>query len=217
MRESGIEQPEARGKVGPILIRNDTPRRRSFSRKPTGRSSFRSGTIRRMGGGCSGAATTTEGGGKVSQRHACTPRNAAWYEDGRPNPLDRHWCRRGPPGDSRHGRHCCSAKKQPSPKEIAQVTGLIVMTPNGPATCSRWIAWRQPTADPVDTAAIEHRAEDYLSGLAAGSHHEVIGAFRHDALAAWRTQYWTANPRTPLPEAIVAHRLVIRAHPDSQL
>lgn len=69
-------------------------------------------------------------------------------------------------------------KKKPTPKDIAEVTALVVMTPNGPASCQTWIDWRSPAADPVDTAAIEFWAEGYLSGLAAGSHHDVIGSFR---------------------------------------
>jgi hypothetical protein len=108
-------------------------------------------------------------------------------------------------------------KKKPSPKEIAEVTGLVVMTPNGPATCSTWIEWRQPSADPVDTAAIEYWAEGYLSGLAAGARRDVIGSFRHADLAAWLTQYCTNNPTTPLPEAIVALGLAMLAHPDGKL
>jgi hypothetical protein len=110
-----------------------------------------------------------------------------------------------------------SAQKKRTPKEISEVTGLIVMTPNGPATCSTWVEWRSPTADPVDTAAIEYWAEGYLSGLAAGSRHDVIGAFRHDALATWLTNYCTANPTTPLPEAIVNLGLAMLAHPDGKL
>jgi hypothetical protein len=108
-------------------------------------------------------------------------------------------------------------KKKPTPKEISEVTALVVMTPNGPASCQTWIDWRSPTADPVDTAAIEFWAEGYLSGLAAGSHHDVIGSFRHDALAGWLTQYCTTNPQTPLPEAIVALGLAMLAHPDGKL
>jgi hypothetical protein len=110
-----------------------------------------------------------------------------------------------------------SAQQRPSPKEPGQVAALVVMTPNGPATCSTWVQWRLPTANPVDTAAVEYRAEGYLSGLAAGSHHDVIQAFRHDALSAWLTGYCTANPQTPLPAAIHALGLAMLAHPGGQL
>jgi hypothetical protein len=108
-------------------------------------------------------------------------------------------------------------KKPRSAKEVSEVTGLVVMTPNGPATCATWTEWRKPEADPVDTAAVEYWAEGYLSGLAAGSRHDVIGKFRHEDLAAWLTQYCTANPATPLPEAIVALGLAMLAHPDGKL
>lgn len=77
--------------------------------------------------------------------------------------------------------------------------------------------WRLPTASPVDTAAVEYWAEGYLSGLAAGTRHDVIGEFRHEALAAWLTRYCTANPQTPLPDAIIALGRAMLAHPGGQL
>ena len=91
------------------------------------------------------------------------------------------------------------------------------MTPNGPATCSTWIQWRSPGAHPTDKAAIEYWSEGYLSGLAAGSHHDVIGQFRHEDLAAWLTRYCTANPQTPLPLAINALGHAMLAHPGGPL
>lgn len=107
--------------------------------------------------------------------------------------------------------------QQRSAKEVGQVTAMVVMTPNGPATCATWVQWRLPTANPIDKAAIEYWAEGYLSGLAAGSRHDVIGEFRHDALATWLTRYCTENPQTPLPEAIAALGLAMLAHPGGQL
>jgi hypothetical protein len=107
--------------------------------------------------------------------------------------------------------------QQRSAKEVGEVTALIVMTPNGPATCATWVQWRLPTANPIDKAAVEYWAEGYLSGLAAGSRHDVIGAFRRDALATWLTRYCTDNPQTPLPEAIAALGLAMLAHPGGQL
>jgi hypothetical protein len=109
------------------------------------------------------------------------------------------------------------AQQKNPPKEPSTVTALVVMTPNGPATCDTWVQWRLPTAHPADKAAIEYWAEGYLSGLAAGSHHDVIGQFRHDALANWLTRYCTANPRTPLPAAIHALGLQMLAHPGGPL
>jgi hypothetical protein len=97
------------------------------------------------------------------------------------------------------------------------VTALGVMTPNGPATCATWVQWRSPSAHPADKAAVEYWAEGYLSGLAAGSHHDVIGQFRHEDLAAWLTRYCTANPQTPLPAAINALGLQMLAHPGGPL
>ena len=104
--------------------------------------------------------------------------------------------------------------QQPPP---GSVTAMVVMTPSGPATCSTWIQWRQPGANPADTAAIDYWAEGYLSGLAAGSHHDVIGAFRRDALVAWLNRYCTANPETKLPLAINALGRAMLAHPNGQL
>ncbi len=105
------------------------------------------------------------------------------------------------------------AQKDP-PREV---TALVVMTPSGPATCTTWVQWRLPTAHPQDKAAIEFWAEGYLSGLAAGSHHDVIGQFRRDALSAWLTNYCTANPQTSLPLAIHALGLQMLAHPGGPL
>jgi hypothetical protein len=110
-----------------------------------------------------------------------------------------------------------SAQQKRPPREPQQVTALVVMTPNGPATCATWVQWRLPAAHPEDKAAIEYWAEGYLSGLAAGSHHDVIGQFRHEALAAWLTNYCTANPRTPLPLAIQALGFQMLAHPGGPL
>jgi hypothetical protein len=110
-----------------------------------------------------------------------------------------------------------SAQQKPRPKEPSTVTALVVMTPNGPATCTTWVQWRLPTADPADKAAIEFWAEGYLSGLAAGSHHDVIGQFRRDELAAWLTNYCTANPQTKLPAAIRALGLQMLARPGGPL
>ena len=91
------------------------------------------------------------------------------------------------------------------------------MTPNGPATCVTWVQWRAPAAHPADKAAIEYWVEGYLSGLAAGSKHDVIGQFRRDALAAWLDRYCTANPQTKLPAAVNALGLEMLAHPGGQL
>jgi hypothetical protein len=97
------------------------------------------------------------------------------------------------------------------------VTAMVVMTPNGPATCATWVQWRSPSAHPMDKAAIEYWTEGYLSGLAAGSHHDVIGQFRRDALAAWLDRYCTANPQTPLPAAVNALGRQMLAHPGGPL
>ncbi len=107
-------------------------------------------------------------------------------------------------------------KKQP-PRLASSVTGLVVMTPNGPATCSTWIQWRLPGASPVDKAAVEYWAEGYLSGLAAGSRHDVIGKFRTKDLGTWLTTYCTANPGTKLQDAIQALGLAMLAHPEGKL
>jgi hypothetical protein len=107
--------------------------------------------------------------------------------------------------------------QQTPPKQSGPVTALVVMTPNGPATCATWVQWRAPAAHPADKAAIEYWVEGYLSGLAAGSKHDVIGQFRRDALAAWLDRYCTANPQTKLPAAVNALGLEMLAHPGGQL
>jgi hypothetical protein len=55
-----------------------------------------------------------------------------------------------------------SAQQQKSPQQPGQYTAMVVMTPNGPATCATWIQWRLPGAHPTDKAAIEYWAEGYL-------------------------------------------------------
>jgi hypothetical protein len=109
-------------------------------------------------------------------------------------------------------------KPPPSPPPaLGPTTAMVVMTPNGPATCATWVQWRLPAAHPIDKAAVEYWVEGYLSGLAAGSHHDVIGQFRRDALAAWLDRYCTANPQTPLPAAVNALGLQMLAHPGGPL
>ena len=110
-----------------------------------------------------------------------------------------------------------SAQQGNPPQRSGPVTALVIMTPNGPATCATWVQWRSPTAHPQDKAAVEYWVEGYLSGLAAGSHHDVIGQFRRDALAAWLDSYCTANPQTPLPAAVNALGLQMLAHPGGPL
>jgi hypothetical protein len=109
------------------------------------------------------------------------------------------------------------AQQQKPSQATGHVTALVVMTPTGPATCTTWIQWRLPGAHPADKAAIEYWTEGYLSGLAAGSHHDVIGQFRREALAAWLDRYCTANPQTPLPLAINALGIQMLAHPGGPL
>jgi hypothetical protein len=107
---------------------------------------------------------------------------------------------------------------QPSGTTVAaQVTGLVVMTPTGPATCATWVQSRSPGVNPVDTAATEYWVEGYLSGLAVGSHRDMIGSFRHDALAAWLDRYCTANPQTKLPMAVHALAAEMVTHRGGQL
>jgi HdeA/HdeB family len=110
-----------------------------------------------------------------------------------------------------------SAQQNAPPQRSGPVMALVVMTPNGPATCATWVQWRSPTAHPVDKAAVEYWVEGYLSGLAAGSHRDVIGEFRHEALAAWLDRYCTANPQTKLPVAVHALALQMLAHPGGPL
>jgi hypothetical protein len=109
-----------------------------------------------------------------------------------------------------------SAQQQNPPQQPGQ-TAMVVETPSGPATCATWIQFRSPGAHPVDTAAIEYWSDGYLSGLAAGSHHDLIGQFRREDLVAWLTRYCAANPRTRLPLAIHALGHAMLAHPGGPL
>ena len=85
-----------------------------------------------------------------------------------------------------------------------QVTAYVVMTPNGPATCATWVQWRGPGANPTDKEIIQYWAEGYISGLAAGSRHDILGQFQLRGLAAWVDRYCAANPQTKLPVALNA-------------
>lgn len=109
-------------------------------------------------------------------------------------------------------------QRNPPPSPASRpVTALVVMTPNGAATCATWVQWRLPTAHPTDKAAVEYWVEGYLSGLAAGSHHDVIGQFRRDALAGWLDRYCGTNPQTPLPAAVNALGRQMLSHPGGPL
>ena len=97
------------------------------------------------------------------------------------------------------------------------VTALAVLTPTGPATCAAWTHVRLPGTNRFNKAAVEYWAEGYLSGLAAGSRHDIIGLFRRDDLAAWMDRYCAANPQTPLQLAINDLGRAMLAHPDGKL
>ena len=133
-----------------------------------------------------GDSSTAQEGGKALPRHG----SAGWTTE-RPDQKVRlrrlgglaswpwPWLR---PPQLRPSRR--TRPQQTRPKQSGPVTALVVMTPNGPATCATWVQWRAPAAHPADKAAIEYWVEGYLSGLAAGSKHDVIGQFRRDALAS---------------------------------
>jgi hypothetical protein len=162
-----------------------------------------------------GDSAMTRSNGKAPSRHVYTARPAAGLAIGTLG--------------KRFGSIACAAciatmavtaaasAQQQSPRPPGQYTAMVVMTPNGPATCTTWIQWRLPGAHPADKAAIEYWSEGYLSGLAAGSHHDVIGQFRRDELVAWLDRYCTANPQTPLPHAINALGHAMLAHPGGPL
>ena len=95
--------------------------------------------------------------------------------------------------------------QQPAPqKRPGEVAAYVVMTPNGPATCATWVQWRAPGANPTDKEIIGYWAEGYISGLAAGSRHDILGLFRIQDLGAWVDRYCAANPATKLPLALNA-------------
>jgi hypothetical protein len=66
--------------------------------------------------------------------------------------------------------------QQQAPPPPESVTAYVVMTPNGPATCATWTQWRAPGANLTDKEGIQYWAEGYISGLAAGSRHDVLVA-----------------------------------------
>jgi hypothetical protein len=106
-----------------------------------------------------------------------------------------------------------NAQQRSSPN----VTAYVVMTPNGPATCATWTQWRAPGASPTDREIIQYWVEGYISGLAAGSRHDVLGQFQLKDLGAWLDRYCAANPQTKLPLAIHALGREMLAHPGGGL
>jgi hypothetical protein len=109
------------------------------------------------------------------------------------------------------------ANAQPSPRQAGAVTAYIVMTPNGPATCATWTQWRAPGANQTDRESIQYWAEGYISGLAAGSRHDVLGQFQLRDLGAWLDRYCATNPQTKLPLALNALGREMLAHPGGRL
>jgi hypothetical protein len=107
--------------------------------------------------------------------------------------------------------------QQPPPALEQQMTAYVVMTPTGPATCATWVQWRAPGANRIDREGIQYWAEGYISGLAAGSRHNILGAFRLPDLGAWLDRYCTANPQTKLPLALNALGREMLAHPGGKL
>jgi hypothetical protein len=109
------------------------------------------------------------------------------------------------------------AQQQAPPRRSGPVAAYVVMTPNGPATCATWVQWRGPNAHPIDREGIQYWAEGYISGLAAGSRHDVLGSFQLKDLGAWMDRYCAANPQTKLPEALNALGREMLAHPGGKL
>src|SRR5262245_38927608 len=95
-----------------------------------------------------------------------------------------------------------SAQQRSLPRQPSSFTAYVVMTPNGPATCATWTQWRGPGANPADKEGIQYWAEGYISGLAAGSRHDVLGQFQLRDLGTWLDRYCAANPQTKLPLAL---------------
>ena len=109
------------------------------------------------------------------------------------------------------------AQQQTPPGQASQVTAYVVMTPTGPATCATWVQWRAPGASTMDREIIQYWAEGYISGLAAGTHHDILGNFRLADLGAWLDRYCAANPQTKLPVALHALGREMLAHPGGKL
>jgi hypothetical protein len=110
-----------------------------------------------------------------------------------------------------------SAQQRQLPRQPSSFTAYVVMTPNGPATCATWTQWRGPGANPADKEGIQYWAEGYISGLAAGSRHDVLGQFQLRDLGTWLDRYCAANPQTKLPLALNALGREMLAHPGGKL
>ena len=108
--------------------------------------------------------------------------------------------------------------QQPAPqKQPGEVAAYVVMTPNGPATCATWAQLRAPGANPTDKEIVKYWSEGYISGLAAGSRHDVLGAFQLQDLGVWLDRYCAANSQTKPPIALNALGREMLAHPGGKL
>ena len=103
------------------------------------------------------------------------------------------------------------------PATEGSMTAYVVMTPTGPATCATWVQWRAPGASTMDREIIQYWAEGYISGLASGTRHDILGNFRLADLGAWLDRYCAANPQTKLPVALHALGREMLAHPGGKL
>ena len=110
-----------------------------------------------------------------------------------------------------------ASAQQQAPARSGTTTAYVVMTPSGPATCATWVQWRAPGASSIDKEGIQYWAEGYISGLAAGSHHDILGNFRVEDLGKWLDRYCAANPTTKLPLALNALGREMLAHPGGKL
>ncbi len=69
----------------------------------------------------------------------------------------------------------------------------------------------------MDKEIVKYWSEGYISGLAAGSRHDVLGAFRLQDLGVWLDRYCAENPQTKLPIALNALGREMLAHPGGRL
>ena len=110
-----------------------------------------------------------------------------------------------------------NAQQAAQPKQPGQMTAYVVMTPSGPATCATWTQWRAPGANKMDREIIQYWAEGYISGLAAGTRHDILGQFHLQDLGAWLDRYCAANPADKMPIALHALGRAMLAHPGGNL
>ena len=88
---------------------------------------------------------------------------------------------------NRKSRYLCPATTSHA---VSAGEACIVMAPSGPGCTRQWVQCQAPGANPTDKEGIQHSVQGCISGLAAGSHHDILGAFHLSDRTTWMAAPW---------------------------